>query len=108
MPPGQFIYLLSSAGGTGVVNDPPGTKGDLCLAGMGSIARYVKDIHSVSAGGAADTNIANSMTAGGGYAVPSPPGGNIDAGETWNFQYWHRQPMGAPATFSSAISVVFQ
>jgi hypothetical protein len=106
-PANQFIYLLASAGGSGVVNDPPGTKGDLCLAGMGAIARYVKDIQSTGAGGTADTNIANSMTAGAGYAVPTPPGGNIDAGETWNFQYWHRQPMGQPSTFSQALSVTF-
>lgn len=107
-PAGQFTYLLTSAGGQGIVNDPTGAKGDLCLAGMGSIGRYNKDVQAISAGGTADTNIANSITAGAGYGIPNPPGGNIDAGETWTFQYWHRQPMGAPATFSSATKVVFQ
>ena len=31
-----------------------------------------------------------------------------DGEEFDNFGYWHRQPMGQPATFSGAISVKFQ
>lgn len=106
-PPGQFVYPLVALG-NGVVQTPPGAKGALCLTGMGAIGRYVKDIGSFDAGGNRSVDISNSMTGGAGHGLPNPPGGNITSGSTWNFQYWHRQPMGAPSSFSSAITVTFQ
>ena len=106
-PPNQFTYLLASRD-HGIVQNPPGANGALCLAGGGPIARYVADVQVVGAGGTASTDIEDSLTGGPGYGLPNPPGGSIQAGETWYFQYWHRQPMGAPASFSSAARVTFE
>ena len=38
-----------------------------------------------------------------------PPGGEISSGETWNFQFWFRDPSGGPAgnNLSSAVQVQF-
>ncbi len=38
---------------------------------------------------------------------PCQGGVTIDPGATWNFQWWHRQPMGQPATFSAALETTF-
>ena len=32
---------------------------------------------------------------------------NVLTGETWNFQYWHRNPIGQPSGFSEAVSITF-
>ncbi len=38
-----------------------------------------------------------------------PPAGTIQAGETWNFQFWYRDPPGGPAGFnlSDALELTF-
>jgi hypothetical protein len=100
---GPFGYLLVSAS-NGTVSNPPGAKGDLCLVGT-TIGRYVKDIQPGP--GTISTNLNTNNTTGSGYNLPSTIGGSYAANATWNFQYWHRQPMGAPASFSSAASVTF-
>jgi hypothetical protein len=105
-PLNQFGYPLLALG-TGVVQNPPGAKGALCLAGMGAIGRYVKDIGSTGGTGTLSVDLLNAMTGGGGGGIPNPPGGTLAAGQTWNFQYWHRQPMQQPSSFSSAITVTF-
>ena len=105
-PPNQFTYLLIG-NGSAKVSQPPGAKGDLCVIGGNCLGRYVKDIGSVSAGGTFSTDITNSISGGPNFGIPTC-GGNIQAGDTWFFQYWHRQPMGQPSTFSEALGVTFQ
>ena len=94
-PPNQFGYLLVGSG-NGIVNQPPGAKGDLCIVG-GFIGRYDKDVGSLDTTGSLCTDIQNSLSGGANYGIPNGipnGGGNIQAGDTWYFQYWHRQPMG--------------
>jgi len=104
-PPGQFCYLLIGDG-TGTVSQPPGSKGDLCLVGGSCLGRYAKDIGSIDGAGKFSTDISNSVSGGQGFGIPTC-GGSIQVGQTWNFQFWHRQPMGQPSTFSAALSVTF-
>ena len=72
----------------------------LIPAGLGPLVR--KDVGQTDVLGQFSTDIQNAVS------TPCPGAVNIAPGATWNFQYWHRQPMGAPATFSEAIAVTFQ
>ena len=89
------------------MSNPPGAMGDLCIAGGSCLGRYAKDLGSVSAGGTFQLDISNTVSGGANYGIPTC-GGTIQPGQTWNFQFWHRQPMGQPSSFSEAISVAFQ
>jgi hypothetical protein len=54
-------------------------------------------------------NLAGTSTVGSGFdlpaTLPSPPGGTINPGATWNFQLWYRD--GAASNFSDGILVMF-
>ena len=100
-PPNQFVYLLVGNGDS-VVSQPPGAKGDLCVVGGSCLGRYDKDIGQINTAGAFSVDIQNPIS------NPCQGGVVLSPGSTWNFQFWHRQPMGAPATFSKALKVVFQ
>ncbi len=100
-PSGQFAYLLVGDGMT-TVNQPVGAVGDLCVSGGTCLGRYVQDVGPISASGTFDTEILNPAS------LPCAGAVVIQAGATWNFQYWHRQAMGQPATFSEAVAVTFQ
>lgn len=105
-PPNQFTYLLVGAG-TGTITNPPGAQGDLCLGGS-QIGRYTSDAGVIDGSGSFSTDLLNAASGGGGGNLPNPPGGNLcaPAGQTWNFQYWHRAGMN-PSKFSQALSVRF-
>ena len=105
-PANQFAYLLIGNGNS-VVSQPPGAKGDLCVLGGSCLGRYASDIGAVDSTGTFTTDISNSISGGPGFGIPTC-GGNLQSGETWYFQYWHRQPMGQPSTFSEAIGVTFK
>ena len=105
-PPNQFAYLLIG-NNNGIVNQPPGAKGDLCIIGGSCLGRYAADIGQTNGAGKFCTDIENSLSGGANYGIPTC-GGNIQPGETWYFQYWHRQPMGQPSTFSQAVCVTFK
>ena len=104
-PPGQFTYLLIGSGAS-IVSNPAGALGDLCVTG-GILSRYRLDLGAISAAGTFSTDISNSASGGPGFGIPSSGGASIQSGETWNFQYWHRNPAGAPSGFSEAVSVTF-
>ena len=103
-PPTQFTYLLIGDGNT-VIHQPPGSKGDLCVTGGTCLGRYAQDIGRITASGTFTTDIEHSASGGPGYGIPTC-GGHITVGQTWSFQYWHRQPLG-PSTFSQAVAVTF-
>ena len=100
-PANQFVYLLVGDG-NGTVSQPPGAKGDLCIVGGSCLGRYDKDVGQIGTAGSFSTDIASALS------TPCAGAVTLDPGSTWNFQYWHRQPMGQPATFSKALSVTFQ
>lgn len=101
----EFGYLLISAT-TAVVTNPPGALGDLCVAGS-TIGRYDKDAFFTGASGGGSVDVLNAVSGGGGGAIPTI-GGNLcsPAGQTWNFQFWHRDTPG-PSRFSKALTVTF-
>ncbi len=105
-PAGEFTYLLIGSGSS-VVSNPAGAQGDLCILG-GSLGRYVLDFGPISGSGTFSTDISNSASGGPGFGIPNSGGAAILTGETWNFQYWHRNPGGAPSGFSEAVSVTFK
>ena len=105
-PPNQFGYLLIG-NNNGIINQPPGAKGDICILGGFCIGRYALDLGVIDTAGSLCTNIENSASGGPNYGIPTC-GGNIQPGQTWYFQFWHRQPQGQPSTFSEAACVSFK
>ena len=94
---GQFTYPLVGLGTTAV--SPTGVS-QLCLAGS-AIGRYTKDAGAISAVGTFSVDLLNANSAPGG-GVPTI-GGALCNGNTWRFQYWHRDGMN-PSRFSKGIS----
>jgi hypothetical protein len=94
---GQFTYPLVGLGTTAV--SPTGIS-ELCLAGS-TIGRYSKDAGAISASGTYSIDLLNAASAPGG-GVPTI-GGALCNGNTWRFQYWHRDGMN-PSRFSQGIS----
>ncbi|MEO2164315.1 MAG: hypothetical protein ABGY29_17545, partial [bacterium] len=88
-------------------SNPPGADSTLCVAGA-MIGRYTGDAGVTDGAGSFNTDIFNSVSGGGGGGIPNPVGGNlcVPGGQTWNFQYWHRDGMN-PSKFSQALSVTF-
>ncbi len=105
-PPGVPGYLLVSES-TGLLVNPPGAQGSLCLGSP--IGRFAKDVGLIDTAGILSTDILNANSGGGGGNVPTL-GKNFcnPGGGTWTFQYWHRMPAGAPAAFSNALQAVIR
>jgi hypothetical protein len=95
--PGQFTYPLVGLGTTAV--NPTGVS-ELCLAGS-TIGRYTSDAGAISASGTFSVDLLNAASAPGG-GVPTI-GGALCNGNTWRFQYWHRDGMN-PSRFSKGIA----
>jgi len=102
LPNNAFGYFLTSLT-QGVVPQPGGSLGVLCLGG--SIGRYVGagQIQNTGATGAFSLLLDLNQT-------PTPTGPTtITAGQTWNFQAWHRDAVGgvAVSNFTDGLSVMF-
>jgi len=104
-PPNEAAYLSVGNGQSLIVN-PPDTMGDLCVAGGSFVARYAKDLGMTDATGSLTTDISNTLTGGPNFGLPLGAG-NIQPGDTFYFQYWHRNPQG-PTGFSEAVCVTFK
>ncbi|HJM58115.1 MAG: hypothetical protein CMJ98_05770 [Planctomycetes bacterium] len=94
---GEFTYPLVGLGTTAV--SPTGVS-ELCLAGS-TIGRYRKDAGAISATGTFSIDLLDAASAPGG-GVPSI-GGALCNGNTWRFQYWHRDGMN-PSRYSKGIA----
>jgi hypothetical protein len=91
---------LNASRTTANINLAGGGLGRLCVTGSG---RYVNAVQNSGTARTYSTNI-NPLS------MPQPNGFVSSlAGETWNFQYWHRDtsPGGATFNFSNACSVTF-
>ena len=99
LPVGQAIYFLASQG-QGLIVNPGGSQGNLCLGGGTSIAR-LQETFGISYSGYHRVSVPI-------QAIPDPAQGlvAIRAGETWNFQGWYRD--GSTSNFTPGLSVVFQ
>ncbi len=103
--PGKVGYLLVGAS-NGIITNPPGATGDLCLDGS-PIGRYISDAAVIDGSGQIVTDIINGNIGGGVGNLPAAVGGGpIQPGDTWNWQYWARHT-GVSSTFSDALTVTF-
>ncbi|MEZ6015460.1 MAG: hypothetical protein R3F49_10125 [Planctomycetota bacterium] len=102
LPEGAPVLVLNSRA-AGSVPGAGGSQGTLCLGG--AIGRYVGvgQVRRANAAGLAWLQLELSNT-------PTPTGARaVLAGETWNFQAWHRDANPGPTSnFTNAISVLFQ
>ncbi|MFT7676132.1 MAG: hypothetical protein ACI8QC_000099 [Planctomycetota bacterium] len=97
--PNQFGYLLASPTATNI-NMPGGSAGRLCVSAAG---RYTSQVQSSGPDGTFTTSV-NPIN------IPQPMGSVFAApGETWYFQYWHRDFINGMSTsnFSNAVKIVF-
>ncbi len=101
LPDGEFSYFVASQT-QGFIANPNNSQGNLCV--LGNIARFNRagEVGVISGG---SWSISVDTT-----DVPEPSGtGSILMGETWNFQGWHRDFVGAPTSnFTNGLSVMFQ
>ncbi len=115
--PGEFGYFLAGNEATaGVVT----SNGLLCLVGTGTAAVYRYNIsggdsNSVGLFDAAGVlqNLVGTSTLGSGFDVPGTIPGSVPitimSGDTWHFQFWHRDTPAGQGTsnFSNGLSVTF-
>jgi hypothetical protein len=102
LPLSSFGFFLNSRT-QGNVQQPGGSQGVLCLSG--SIGRYVGPGQVMNTGMTGGFALQLDLT-----QMPTPTGPvPALAGETWNFQTWHRDAVGGVATsnFTSAVSIMF-
>jgi hypothetical protein len=99
LPADEFGYFLASAT-QGFVANPGGSQGNLCLGG--SIGRFLGPGQVLDSGPYRSVSLEVDLG-----AVPTANGPvQVQAGETWNFQFWHRD--GPANNFTDAIAVTFQ
>ena len=102
LPNNAFAFFVVSRL-QGFVANPGGSAGNICLGG--AIGRGAGGIVNTAGTGRATVTV--NLT-----AIPQPTGAvPVIAGETWNFQCWHRDSIpggGATSNFSDAYSITFQ
>jgi len=102
LPTSSFAFFLTSQS-QGLVLNPGGSEGNLCLGG--AIGRYVGPGQIQQAGATGEVSLALDLT-----QTPQPNGFvSVSAGETWNFQAWYRDtsPSGATSNFTDGLEVDF-
>ncbi len=102
LPPLGFGFFIVSET-SGFVMNPAGSAGNLCLSG--SIGRYVGPGQIQNTGVAGEISLVLDLT-----AIPQPLGAvSVSAGDTWNFQAWHRDSSstGPTSNFTDGIEIVF-
>jgi len=103
LPTNAFGYFLTSRT-QGLVPQPGGSLGVLCLGG--SIGRYTGPGQIQNSGAAGSFDLLLDLT-----QTPTPTGlVAVAAGETWNFQAWHRDAVGgvAVSNFTNGLEITFQ
>jgi len=103
LPANAFGYFLTSRT-QGFVLHPGGSQGNLCLGG--AIGRFVGPGQVRNAGATGTFSLRPHVT-----ALPTPTGLRAAvAGETWNFQAWHRDSVGGVSTsnLTDAIALTYQ
>lgn len=99
LPANQFGYLVASRTQALIMN-PGGSEGDLCLGSP--IARFNSQVGNSGAGGEIAIDVDT-------LSIPLSPPVPVLAGETWNFQMWHRDANPTPTSnFTDAVSILFQ
>jgi hypothetical protein len=102
LPTNAFGYFLTSMT-QGLVPQPGGSLGVLCLGG--NIGRYTGPGQIQNSGMTGSFDLLLDLT-----QTPTPTGFvSVAAGETWNFQAWHRDSVGGAAVsnFTDGLEVDF-
>ncbi|MGD2017245.1 MAG: hypothetical protein PVJ89_03965 [Planctomycetota bacterium] len=102
LPINSFGFFLTSQT-QGFVANPGGSEGNLCLGG--AIGRYVGPGQIQNSGATGMISLAIDNT-----QVPQPTGfAAVAAGDTWNFQLWHRDSSGGSPTsnFTDGYEITF-
>lgn len=103
LPNNSFGFFLTSML-QGVVNQPGGSQGTLCLSG--GIGRYVGPGQIQFSAGTGAFRLSIDLT-----QTPTPQTGLVPvmAGQTWNFQAWYRDVLMGVATsnFTDAVTITF-
>jgi len=101
LPHGSFGFFLASRT-QAAVYPVPNSDGVLCLGG--SIGRYVGPGQIQNSGLTGSFSLAINL-----YAVPQPSGPvQIQPGETWHFQAWHRDVNPTlTSNFTNGLSLLF-
>ena len=101
LPINQFgIFLVSRTqafipGANGTSN------GNICLGG--AIGRFVRAGQILATGSTGEFDLQVDLT-----AIPQATGTVVTMpGDVWNFQAWHRSPVGLGSNFSDGISIAF-
>ncbi|MEL6714337.1 MAG: hypothetical protein AAFP86_11220 [Planctomycetota bacterium] len=98
LPAFQFGLLVASET-PGLVPNPGGTQGSLCLGG--TIGRFNALIAASDFAGELSLDVPIG-------AMPPPLPSAVSAGETWYFQVWHRDVNPTPtANFTEAIEITY-
>lgn len=99
LPVGQTGYFLG-ARNDGFATNPGGSQGYLCL-GSQNLARFRSQLGQVDIAGEFSARIDLS-------SIPSNPPVAVTAGDTWTFQFWHRDANPGPTSnFTAALMVTF-
>jgi hypothetical protein len=103
VPDGQCGFFLASQT-QGVLVNPGGSQGNLCLGG--NLARFNRPGEiGVIVGGSFSLDLPlNDFPEHPIFGVP------VMAGDVWNFQFWHRDMVGSISTsnFSNGLEILFQ
>lgn len=99
LPPLVFGFFIASRL-QGLVMNPAGSAGNLCLSG--AIGRYVGSGEIMNSGLAGEISLTIDLT-----AIPQPLGFEaVMSGDQWNFQLWHRDA-GSTSNFTNGVQVDF-
>ncbi len=98
--PLNAVTLLVASQTQGFVVNPGGSQGNLCLSG--SVGRFLGSVANSGAAGSIEVSVDLS-------AIPQPNGTvSAMAGESWNFQCWHRDVNpSVTSNFSNGVSILF-
>ncbi|MEZ6018013.1 MAG: hypothetical protein R3F49_23110 [Planctomycetota bacterium] len=103
LPNNSFGFFLTSRT-QGMVANPGGSQGNLCLSG--AIGRYVGAGQIKNSGAVGQFSLLLDLA-----QTPTPTGlVSIAVGETWHFQAWYRDAINGMATsnFTNGLQVLFQ
>lgn len=101
LPPNQFgIFVASTTQGLSI-GASGSSNGDLCIAGQ--IGRFTQPNQILSTGPVGEFSLSIDLTA-------IPQGGvsvGVVAGQSWNFQAWHRDGVGLGSNFTDGLEISF-
>jgi len=101
LPPNQFGIFVTSMTQAFIPGGGGTTNGNICVGGM--IGRFSRPGEILATGAAGAFSLPIDLT-----DVPQGNGTvSVVAGQTWNFQAWHRDSVGLGSNFTDGLEVLF-